>query len=182
MVKYPDSKYGKKDRVNLQAQKIEPINPESRLNITRHQQKYWKRKATYLPYLKHVPINQIDTLEKMAYFIRHHYEFGVFNVNFVDYYNKNPNYNPNKDCKDKECKFWKKNNGIKPGRGMEWKCKWHKRLWPALKPRLRITIYEKYTDDPEIDYGFSVDRKKNLMYRMWWWKGSRAEKQPVDYY
>jgi len=168
----------------IQPQKILAIDPEARHNISKIQQKYWKRKAIFMHAMR-VPVEEISNEEDLAFFIFHHYGSGEFNVCFRDKYNLSPYYQPEKDCKDKECKIWRKRNGLKAGSRIEAKCKFHKKFWPAMKPRCRLTIWERaYYDDYYSRFKFRYDRRKYLMHRMWFWIGRRnaRRKERIEYY
>lgn len=121
--------------------------------------------------MKEVPTSSIDTQDKLAHFMRKNYGFGTFHVCFFSSGVKSKDYFPNFKCR-KGCKIKAKNE-----------CK-HNRIWTrGYVPRATVKIMPNKQAFVERDYVYewiirgSKGEQRDMMNKMWFWKGDVKEKK-----
>ena len=171
--------------VKLKPYRLEPINEESWANIPKVFRKgRYKRKYKVMPYtMSIVHTSQIATPYDLAKFMCEHYGFGTWVICFYDKFKKNKNFKQYFPCLWKDCKFFDscKIKERKRANPVKYKaCKMNPKHRPNWSSRAWVEITQKQNIDPnnpDDDFIFSLNTKKNQMRKFWFWQSKKHRKK-----
>lgn len=175
---------GRKQHIYIQFQKIRPIRLGSYVSFPMHLKKHFKDAKEFKARIK-FNINDINTIEKLAFVTRKWCGFGTFNILVFHRWNRNSQHKKRFKCKMDKCVFllngncnnkrflntWKFRHGLFKGKkALGWNCRANPKFRPAMKLRARITIIPHYDWKSAKDYKYKYDKRVSKMHYFWFWR------------
>ncbi len=172
---------GMKDHIKIKPVLLEPIREESYANLPKGFRKVIKFKPVG-GYVTIVNVNDISTPYDLAFFIRHHhnYGFGLWAVTFYDRYKRNRHFKNYFECIGMSCKYWdgckvKKRKLANPKKYK--KCKMNLTHRPNWSSRAWVDITAKADASGDNDFNFKFAKSRDQMHKFWFWNNSQNLKK-----
>lgn len=161
--------YGHK--ISFMIHAIRPIDPRSRPNISKWENKFWKNSISGLGKLR-LERDQINTEAKIANVIYDMYGYGVFNIHCFDVLCPNKKFKPEGfKCLELKCKYFgscRVKNQVR--RGSYNQCRANSRYRANWTKQMRISILENPNPLSMQEYIYEIPKLQNkFLLKRWSW-------------